>query len=66
MLDFVNRVRGLPGLDGLPCVWLSGTEPADETHCIVAAALGLPVGAPGQAPADAIIALATERANVAA
>jgi len=44
VLDFVNRVRSLLALDDLPCVWLSGTEQDDETNCIVANALGLPVG----------------------
>lgn len=45
VLVFVNGIRGLLGRDDLPCIWLAGTEQDDETNCIVANALGLPVGA---------------------
>lgn len=45
VLGFVNRIRGLLGRDGLSWIWLAGTEQDDETNCIVANALGVPVGA---------------------
>lgn len=44
VLDFFNRVRTLLELNELPCAWMSGTEQDDETNCIVATALGAPVG----------------------
>lgn len=45
VLGFVKGLRTLLGLSDLPCIWLAGTEQDDETNCIVANALGLPVGA---------------------
>jgi hypothetical protein len=45
VVGFVNGVRSLLGLHDLPCIWLAGTEQDDETNCVVANALGLPVGA---------------------
>jgi hypothetical protein len=45
VLGFVNDIRGLLGCDALPWIWLAGTEQDDETNCIVANALGVPVGA---------------------
>ena len=45
VLGFVNAIRGRFGRDDLACIWLAGTEQDDETNCIVANALGLPVGA---------------------
>lgn len=45
VLGFVNGIRDLLGGDDLPWIWLAGTEQDDETNCIVANALGLPVGA---------------------
>lgn len=44
VLDFVNRVRALLGLEVVPDIRLAGTEQDDETNCIVANALGVPVG----------------------
>jgi hypothetical protein len=45
VLGFVNRIRDLLGSDDLPSIRLAGTEQDDETNCIVANALGVPVGA---------------------
>lgn len=44
VLGFLNGVRSLLGLHDLPCIWLAETERDDETNCIVANALRLPVG----------------------
>ncbi len=45
VLGLVNGIRGLLGRDLLSWIWLAGTEQDDETNCIVANALGVPVGA---------------------
>src|SRR4051812_39532675 len=44
LLEFVNRIRTLIDLTEMPCIWLTGTAQDDEANCIVATALGLPVG----------------------
>ena len=44
VLDFCNRIRTLLDLDELPCLWLAGTEQDDDEACVVATALGTPVG----------------------
>lgn len=45
VLGFINGVRRLLGVNGVPWIPLAGTEQDDEANCIVANALGLPVGA---------------------
>ncbi len=44
LLDFANRIRTLQELEEERVVWVRGTEPDDERNCVVARALGVPIG----------------------